>query len=116
MRFKILYRSIICIGSAMDSVPLLPANRPHKISSRSVLWLAGTSAFLLTGFASGPDDSSAYIVSGKWTHVAHNANRTDLKADEMSAVPPSPEISAAASTRDVPTTDSASFNDRFSGP
>ncbi|WP_413708610.1 lytic transglycosylase domain-containing protein [Rhizobium sp. Rhizsp82] len=100
----------------MDSVPLLPANRPHKISSRSVLWLAGTSAFLLTGFASGSDDSSAYIVSGKSTHVAHNANRTDLKADEMSAVPPSPEISAAASTRDVPTIDSASFNDRFSGP
>lgn len=100
----------------MDSVPLLPANRPHKISSRSVLWLAGTSAFLLTGFASGPDDSSDYIVSGKSTHVAHNANRTELKADEVAAVPPNPEISAAASTRDVPTIDSASFNERFSGP
>lgn len=99
----------------MDSVPLSPVIRPHKISSRSVLWLAGTSAFLLTGFASGPDDSSDYIVSGKSTHVSHNANRTELKADEVAAIP-NPEISAAASTRDVPTIDSASFNERFSGP
>jgi hypothetical protein len=81
-----------------------------------VLWLAGTSAFLLAGFASGPDDSSDYIVSGKSTHVAHNANRTELKADEVAAVPPNPEISAAALTRDVSTIDSASFNERFSGP
>lgn len=100
----------------MDSDPLSPVNRPHKISSRSVLWLAGTSAFLLTGFASGPDDSSDYIVLGKSTHVAHNANRTELKADEVAAVPPNPEISAAASAWDVPTIDSASFNERFSGP
>lgn len=101
----------------MDSVPLLPANRPHKISSRSVLWLAGTSAFLLTGFASGPDDSSDYIVSGKSTHVGHTANRLELKADEVAAVPPNPEASTfATSTRDIPTIDSASFNDRFSGP
>lgn len=99
----------------MDSVPLSPVNRPHKISSRSVLWLAGTSAFLLTGFASGPDDSIDYIVSGKSTHVAHNGNRMELKADEVAAIP-NPEISAAASTRDVPTIDSASFNERFSGP
>lgn len=100
----------------MDSVPLSPVNRPHKISSRSVLWLAGTSAFLLTGFASGPDDSSGYI-SGKSTHVGHTANRLELKADEVAAVPPNPEPSTfATSTRDIPTIDSASFNDRFSGP
>ncbi|WP_064696210.1 lytic transglycosylase domain-containing protein [Rhizobium aegyptiacum] len=101
----------------MDSVLLLPVNRPHKISSRSVLWLAGTSAFLLTGFASGPDDSSDYIVSGKSTHVGHTANRLELKADEVAAVPPNPEPSTfATSTRDIPTIDSANFNERFSGP
>ncbi|MGZ2432947.1 hypothetical protein ACVI1T_004908 [Rhizobium redzepovicii] len=99
----------------MDSVPLSPVNRPHKISSRSVLWLAGTSAFLLTGFASGPDDSSGHIVSGKLTDV-RAANWIELKADEVAAVPPNPGTSAAASTLDIPTIDSASFNARFSGP
>ncbi|MBB3659933.1 hypothetical protein FHX15_005202 [Rhizobium sp. BK650] len=99
----------------MDSFPLSPVKRPHKISSRSVLWLAGTSAFLLTGFASGPDDSSGRIVSGKSTHIGHIANKMELKADEVAAVPPSPKTSAAASTLDIPTIDSASFNDRFSG-
>ncbi|MGP4693841.1 lytic transglycosylase domain-containing protein [Agrobacterium cavarae] len=99
----------------MDSVPLSPVNRPHKISSRSVLWLAGTSAFLLTGFASGPDDSSDYIVSGKSTHV-QTANRLELKADDVATVPANPETSAAASTQNIPTIDSASFNDRFSSP
>ncbi|MBB3571085.1 transglycosylase SLT domain-containing protein [Rhizobium sp. BK491] len=100
----------------MDSVPLSPMNRPHKISSRSVLWLAGTSAFLLTGFASGPDDSSGYIVAGQLTQVGHAASRMELKADEVAAMPPNPKTSAAASTLDIPTIDSASFNDRFSGP
>ncbi|MBB3396096.1 transglycosylase SLT domain-containing protein [Rhizobium sp. BK060] len=100
----------------MDSFPLSPVNRPHKISSRSALWIAGTSAFLLTGFASGPDDSSGYIVSGNSTQAEHAANRMELKADEVAAVPPNPEASAAASTLDIPTIDSASFNDRFGGP
>lgn len=100
----------------MDSVPLSPMNRPHKISSRSVLWLAGTSAFLLTGFASGPDDSSGYIVAGQLTQVGHAASRMELKADEVAAMPPNPKTCAAASTLDIPTIDSASFNDRFSGP
>jgi len=100
----------------MDSVPLSPVNRPHKISSRSVLWLAGTSAFLLTGFASGPDDSSGYIVSGQLTQVGHATSRMELKADEVAAMPPNPGTSAAASTLDIPTIDSASFNARFSGP
>ncbi len=100
----------------MDSFPLSPVNRPHKISSRSALWIAGTSAFLLTGFASGPDDSSGYIVSGNSTQAEHAANRMELKVDEVAAVPPNPEASAAASTLDIPTIDSASFNDRFSGP
>jgi len=100
----------------MDSAPLSPVNRPHKISSRSVLWLAGTSAFLLTGFASGPDDSSGHIVSGNATQVGRSANRMELKADEVAAVPPNPEPSASAtSTRDIPTINSASFNERFSG-
>ncbi|WP_245423038.1 lytic transglycosylase domain-containing protein [Neorhizobium huautlense] len=40
----------------------------------------------------------------------------ELKVDEVAAVPPNPEASAAASTLDIPTIDSASFNDRFSGP
>ncbi len=100
----------------MDSFPLSPVNRSHKISSRSALWIAGTSAFLLTGFASGPDDSSGYIVSGNSTQAEHAANRMELKAGEVAAVPPNPEASAAASTLDIPTIDSASFNDRFSGP
>ncbi|MBX4870189.1 transglycosylase SLT domain-containing protein [Rhizobium bangladeshense] len=104
----------------MDSVPLSPVNRPHKISSRSVLWLAGTSAFLLTGFASGPsgpDDSGGRIVSEKPTHIGHIADRMELKADEAATIPPKPEPSAyATSTRDIPTIDSASFNERFSGP
>ncbi|MBX4922380.1 transglycosylase SLT domain-containing protein [Rhizobium bangladeshense] len=99
----------------MDSVPLSPVNRPHKISSRSALWLAGTSAFLLTGFASGPDDSSRHIVSGKSTHL-QTANRLELKAGEVATVPPNLKTSAAASTQDIPTIDSASFNERFSSP
>ncbi|MEN0117816.1 MAG: transglycosylase SLT domain-containing protein [Agrobacterium cavarae] len=82
-----------------------------------MLWLAGTSAFLLTGFASGPDDNSGRTVSEKSTHIGHIANRIELKADEVAAVPPNPEPSTfATSTRDIPTIDSASFNDRFSGP
>jgi hypothetical protein len=81
-----------------------------------VLLLVGTSAFLLTGFTSGPDDSSGYIVSGQLTQVGHAASRMELKADEVAAVPPNPKTPAAASTLDIPTIDSASFNDRFSGP
>jgi len=100
----------------MDSAPLSPVNRPHKISSRSVLWLAGTSAFLLTGFASGPDDSSGQIVSGKSTHLRHPANRMEFKAVEVDALPPNPEPSASGvSTQDIPTIDSATFSERFSG-
>ena len=101
----------------MDCVPLSPVIRPHKISSRSVLLLAGTSAFLLTGFASSPDDSGGRIVSGKSTHFGHVANRMELKADEVATVPSDRGPTASAdSTRDIPTIDSASFNDRFSGP
>lgn len=101
----------------MDCVPLSSVNRSHKISSRAVLWLAGTSAFLLTGFASGPDDSGGRIVSGKPTRVGHVANRIELKADEVATVPRDPRRStSAASTPDIPTIDSASFNERFSGP
>jgi hypothetical protein len=81
-----------------------------------VLWLAGTSALLLTGFASGPDDSSGYIVAGQLTQVGHAASRMELKADEVAAMPPNLKTSAAASTLDIPTIDSATFNDRFSGP
>ncbi|WP_349963132.1 transglycosylase SLT domain-containing protein [Rhizobium sp. ZPR3] len=99
----------------MDSDPLSPVNRPPKISSWSVLWLAGTSAFLLTGFASGPDDSSGHIVLAKSTHV-HTASLAEPKASEVAAVPTNPEASAATLTRDIPTIDSASFNARFSGP
>ncbi|NTI78623.1 lytic transglycosylase domain-containing protein [Rhizobium rhizogenes] len=100
----------------MARIPLSSVKRPHKTWSRSALWIAGTSAFLLTGFASGPDDSSGYIASGKSTQAGHTASRMELKADEVAAVPPNPEAPAAASTLDIPTIDSASFNDRFSGP
>jgi hypothetical protein len=79
-----------------------------------VLWLAGTSAFLLTGFASGPDDSRGHIVLAKSTHV-HTASLMEPKADEVAAVPTNPKASAAT-TRDIPTIDPASFNARFSGP
>ncbi len=100
----------------MDRIPLSSVKRSHKTWARSALWIAGTSAFLLTGFASGPDDSSGYIVSGNSTQAGHAANRMELKADEVAATPPNPKTSAAASTLDIPTIDSASFNDRFSGP
>ncbi|MGR9221316.1 lytic transglycosylase domain-containing protein [Rhizobium leguminosarum] len=81
-----------------------------------MLWIAGTSAFLLTGFASGPDDSSGYIVAGQLTQIGHAASRIELKADEAAAMPPNPKTSAAASTLNISTIDSASFNDRFGGP
>lgn len=100
----------------MDRIPLSSVKRPHKTWSRSALWIAGTSAFLLTGFASGPDDSSNRIASRISTQVDHPSGRMELKADEVAAVPPNPEAPAAASTLDIPTIDSASFDDRFSGP
>jgi hypothetical protein len=101
----------------MDRIPLSPVKRPHKTWSRSALWIAGTSAFLLTGFASGPDDSSGYIVSGKSTQAGHTASRMELKAARAAILPPNPaSLASVASTQDVPTIDPASFNERFSGP
>lgn len=101
----------------MDRIPLSSVKRPHKTWSRSALWIAGTSAFLLTGFASGPDDSSNRIASRISTQVDHPSGRMQLKAARAAILPPNPaSFASVASTQDVPTIDPASFNERFSGP
>ncbi|MEZ2129783.1 MULTISPECIES: lytic transglycosylase domain-containing protein [unclassified Sinorhizobium] len=100
----------------MDRIPLSPVKRPHKTWSRSALWIAGTSALLLTGFASGPDDNGGHIASGVSTQVDHPSGM-ELKAGNIAALPPNPASSAfIASPQDVPMIDPDSFNERFSGP
>ncbi|OCJ08244.1 hypothetical protein A6U86_28550 [Rhizobium sp. AC27/96] len=118
MQFKFLYRSIICTGSAMERVPLSPENRPHNTRSRSALWIAGTSALLLTGFASGSDDSSGHISSGISPQVDHRSSGIEPKADKVAVLPPPNPASSGfvASSQDVPTIDSTNFDERFNGP
>jgi len=102
----------------MDRIPLSPVNRPHKTWSRTALCIAGTSAFLLTGFAAGPDDSNHHITSG----ISAQANLPDSgvsqKAGKVAALPaPVPASPAVVAVAQPPllTIDRVSFTERFDG-
>jgi len=102
----------------MDRIPLSPVNRPHKTWSRSALRIAGTSAFLLTGFAPGPSASNLHIPSRISTQ-ANKSGGISAKAGKLAAPPaPTPTSSAAVAIKQpaVPTIDPVSFNQRFDGP
>lgn len=102
----------------MERVPLSPENRQHNTWSRSALWIAGSSALLLTGFASGPDGSGGHINSKISAQVAHRSSGLELKANKVALIPrsnPAPS-GLVASTHDVPTIGSANFDERFGGP
>ncbi|QWW72485.1 lytic transglycosylase domain-containing protein [Rhizobium sp. WYJ-E13] len=101
----------------MDRVPLSPENRQHNTWSRSALWIAGSSALLLTGFASGPDGGGGDLTSEIPAQVDHRSSGLEPKANKVALVPranPAPS-GFVPSTHDVPTIDSANFDERFGG-
>ena len=101
----------------MDRIPLSPVNRPQKTWSRGALWVAGTSAVLLTGFASGPGDGSRHMASGLSTQV-NRSGGISAKVGKLVALAVPLPASAFVAIKQVavPAVDPINFNQRFDGP
>ncbi|MBY5774828.1 lytic transglycosylase domain-containing protein [Rhizobium leguminosarum] len=98
----------------MDVITLSPANRQRKTWSRSALWIAGTSAFLLTGLASGADDGSLHVKSEKSAQAAEPSSGISQLSGKL-AIMLAQSGAAAVKQPAVPTIDRARFNARFDG-
>jgi soluble lytic murein transglycosylase-like protein len=88
---------------------------PQKAWSRSALWVAGMSAFLLTGFASDPDDN--YLPSysgmpqadGRGGITTEKAGRVAARLNPVAAS----SLAVAAKQPPQPTIDWVNFSQRF---
>ncbi|WP_246813023.1 lytic transglycosylase domain-containing protein [Rhizobium changzhiense] len=100
----------------MDRIPFSPVKRPQKAWSRSALWVAGMSTFLLTGFASEPRDSDLPFYSGTPAHAVGPGGITTEKVGRVAArLNPivASRLVVAAKQPPQPTIDWVSFSQRF---
>ncbi|MDI5929836.1 lytic transglycosylase domain-containing protein [Rhizobium leguminosarum] len=103
----------------MDRIPFSPLKRPQKAWSRSALWVAGMSAFLLTGFASEPRDNDLPFYSGTPAHAVGPGVVTTEKVERVAArLNPiaASSLAVAAKQPPQPTIDWVSFSQRFDAP
>ena len=103
----------------MDCIPLCPLKRPQKAWSRSVLWMAGMSTFLLTGFASGSGDNNFHSNSRMPAQADGLGSVLNQKAGKQAALSgpiTASDVIVAPKPLPLPTIDRASFNQRFGGP
>ncbi|WP_245510858.1 lytic transglycosylase domain-containing protein [Rhizobium leguminosarum] len=99
----------------MERIPLPPVKTPQKAWSRSALWVAGMSAFLLTGFASDPGDNDLPSCSGmpqadgRGGVTTEKAGRVAARLNPVAAS----SLAVAAKQPPQPTIDWVNFSQRF---
>lgn len=103
----------------MDRIPFSPVKRPQKAWSRSVLWVAGMSGFLLTGFASDPRDNDLPSYSETPAQAGRPGGITTERVGRVAArLNPiaASSLAVAAKQPPQPTIDWVSFSQRFDAP
>ncbi|WP_260683911.1 lytic transglycosylase domain-containing protein [Rhizobium laguerreae] len=99
----------------MERIPLPPVKTPQKAWSRSALWVAGMSAFLLTGFASDPGDNDLPSYSGMPQADGRGGVTTEKAGRVAARLNPivGSSLAVAAKQPPQPTIDWVNFSQRF---